>query len=683
MLNERNTSTVYYHDFRGVDFSSDQTQVHEQRFSYLVNMYKDYQSGQGKAIETIPGFRKLFKGTEGAVHGMRIYRKRKSDKSFEDILIIQVGARLFELDGQNNVKQIGNKGSTLGGYSVEDTDVSSFFPSDSPAISIVFGDYLYFFGIFGNYSLKIYDTETKTIYTTDKRPAYIPTIMTGVKSDGTGGKEFQQRNVFTPYYYIKFAEADGTTSEYFTYCDLANGDTTSEGLLDVYVNGELVESGIEEERPIADIKFIFGPESSIKVQFTYTPKKGSIVSFKVRGNDVSMFSGDNSVIQKCTIATTYDNRIFLSGNPNYPNAYFYSGLNDPTYWGILNYDTCGLPSSPITGLLPIADTLAVLKDDTLQDGSVYYLSPQITDSDVVAKAYPKTQGLNGIGCIGAYTNFLDDPVFVSRLGLKAIGQLSIRNERGIEDRSSLIDAKLLNLGEDALKASRMTEWNGYLLLLVDGKIFMADSRQRYADEMGNAQYEWYYLEDIGVYDGQYDNGTGEYIGGTYKKATQIITFKNNVYFGCEDGSVCCFNFDKRTEYGDFEKEWYTFNGRTISCACATKLDNCGVPHLTKNTEKHSTVIKTRTMYSAEIQIAIRTNGNPYKSLGRINTTSFNFDDMDFADFSFLTEGENIFAMNEKEKKWVEKQYYLYSDKFRKPFSLQYITYSYYVAGRIK
>lgn len=50
----------YYTGFRGVDFSSDHTQVNEKRLAYLVNMYRDYQTGQGEALETVPGFRKRF-----------------------------------------------------------------------------------------------------------------------------------------------------------------------------------------------------------------------------------------------------------------------------------------------------------------------------------------------------------------------------------------------------------------------------------------------------------------------------------------------------------------------------------------------------------------------------------------------------------------------------------------------
>ena len=89
------------------------------------------------------------------------------------------------------------------------------------------------------------------------------------------------------------------------------------------------------------------------------------------------------------------------------------------------------------------------------------------------------------------------------------------------------------------------------------------------------------------------------------------------------------------------------------------------------------------MSSAAMTVKVRTNNDPYKMVGRVNTSIFDFNDIDFADFSFFPEGESIFPMKEKEKKWVEKQYLIYSDEYEKPFSLHYITYQYYVQGRIK
>ncbi len=418
-------------------------------------------------------------------------------------------------------------------------------------------------------------------------------------------------------------------------------------------------------------------------------------------------------------------------------------------------------------------------------------TPTETGKDLLPKTYPSTKGLNGVGCLGACINFLDDPVFVSKMGLEAIGQLSVRYERALEHRSSLVDAKLINL--DLAKAS-LEAWNGYLMLLCDGKIFMADSRQRYTnDSSGNMQYEWYYLEDIAVYEGQeteyifssslgdlagkqiyfavcpmcgmdaepeipislqvadkvynellreyndkcglpvtdsgywlydnalmyyYENGSKVYFranvalsddmpqctgggdhpnaytvylcethgnktGGKQKKATVLKAVGDNLFFGTENGVLCSFNFDKRDEDGEIAPKYYSFDGRTILCGCATKMDCCDIPHLTKNTVKKSTVIKTKAMARSAAKVKVRTNKKPYNQIARINSARFAFDDMDFSDFTFETMDKSLYSVKEKEKKWVEKQYYIYSDEYCKPFSLYYISYRYTVAGRYK
>ena len=407
--------------------------------------------------------------------------------------------------------------------------------------------------------------------------------------------------------------------------------------------------------------------------------------------------------------------------------------------------------------------------------------------------------MSGIGCLGACVNFLDDPIFISRLGVEAVGQLSVRNERANEHRSSLIDAKIANMD---LKSAMAEEWNGYLLLLIDGKMFMADSRQVYTHAIGVPQYEWYYIEGIGVYKGQYlqytystqlaeelqgktvhyctkckksadkctcgnednvieipitlansvyymnsnetknltgtvvnapneagesetevfDEGVvvniggedysvgvyytvhevydiftgelvkyeaylcetnGEYIGGKFKKATTIKNMAENIFFGTENGVICSFNFDKRNEQGEIAPQYYTFDDRTIYCGCATKMDCCGIPHLTKNTVKKSTVIKTKSFRSSAAKIKVRTNKKPYTQIARINNSLFSFEDMNFADFTFNTNEKSLFAIKEKEKQWVEKQYYIYSDEFMKPFALYYVSFRYQVVGRLK
>jgi len=100
MLGNKEEYSRYYGDFRGVDFSNDHTQVHDQRFAYAVNMYRDYQSGQGKCIETIPGFRRRVNGLSSnniwGIHQIKIC----NGDSFETKVLIHVGDRLYRWDYQ-------------------------------------------------------------------------------------------------------------------------------------------------------------------------------------------------------------------------------------------------------------------------------------------------------------------------------------------------------------------------------------------------------------------------------------------------------------------------------------------------------------------------------------------------------------------------------------------------------
>ena len=80
---------------------------------------------------------------------------------------------------------------------------------------------------------------------------------------------------------------------------------------------------------------------------------------------------------------------------------------------------------------------------------------------------------------------------------------------------------------------------------------------------------------------------------------------------------------------------------------------------------------------------MRTNKRPYDQIARINSSLFSFDGMDFSDYSFITMEQSLFAIKEKEKQWVEKQYYIYSDEYLKRFAIYYVAFRYTIAGRYK
>ena len=881
ILQQKADYSRYYGDFRGVDFSSDHTQVHEQRLAYAVNMYKDYQSGQGQALETIPGFRRRVEFPEKKkIYGIHHFKYKDTNNVSQTKILVHTGTKLylwhnfphtigieltdhyilpepintiqtmnvFEVRLESNIESVV---SVLTEKSEDITSLTEYDPathilivrssilSEGSGVSVVYkeGSLTASDALFSSmnekkstsfiFNNRLYIVDGKNYLVYDgisvslvKDNAYIPTTYINIIPSGENadiGAEHEQRNILSPYFKHTFI-ADGTTKEFCL------NEHNLEAIKEVKVYGSVTTSYTADLKS-GKVTFTTAPKKPEEVvQTTGSTEAGNImypefyagieITAKKSINSISGITNNeiniDNIITACNIATIFDNRVFFSGNPKYPNHIFYCGRNstgyvDPSYFGILNYMQDGVGATPITGMIPVADTLMALKGDTQQDGSVFFHTPTNTNDDIQPVIYPSSQGLAGIGCLGACVNFLDDPIFISRLGVEAIGQLSVRYERAIEHRSSLVDAKLVNL--DLTKAT-LEEWNGYLMVLVDGKIFMADSRQKYTHEIGVPQYEWYYLEDIGIYENQYpeykytktyydyldgktiricanclkpisqctcdymdeievplviasavvneetgivedlrgttanisnesgvanldvysenipiriedeiegtaieftervyyvihkvynivtgevegyeallcDSGKGSYTGGIFNPATLLKSINGNLYFGTTNGVLCSFNFDMRDESGEIAPIWYSFNERSIVSGCATKMDNCAIPHLTKTTIKKSTVIKTKAFQDSAAKIKIRTNKKAYSQIARINSSFFSFDDVDFSDFSFNTEGQSLFAVREKEKKWVEKQYYIYSDEYQKPFALYYILYRYKVAGRYK
>lgn len=761
LIKSRDEYTRYYGDFRGVDFSSDHTQVHPQRLAYLVNMYKDYRSGEGSSLETIPGFRRYCEiggtqsGTEMTypkVYGLHEFNFIEDDVHKTEMLV----------HADNKLYVVSPNGTS---YYTISTDMNK-----STSISFHFNNRLYI--IDGERYISVRrqkgdDEQYSTVVSGDaslKSPSiyvHVPTIYADIDvSDASDISKYQyeQINLLSGEFKQTYI-GDGATKDYLLY--------RSGTVKKIVVDGEELAEGTNKGYTV----------DGNTIKFTVAPAKSEGVANVVVTASFSETDREENVkrIVGCTIATVFDKRVFLSGNPMHPNHIFFCGINretgyeDSTYFGELDFVVDGVEPAPITALIPVADTLAALKNHAKQDGSVYFHSRLETTKNYAPVTYPSVQGLSGVGCLGAALNFRDDPVFISRFGVEGIGQLSVRLERAIEHRSTLIDAKLCNLN---LGKAKLCEFDGYLVVLCDGgKMFLGDSRQAYGDGSGTKQYEWYYCEGIGIYEDAepeyyfsanvpigletveiggvtynvytakdiYDDlraintdltnspvpaslapiktkdekdgyrvglyytlegeelktkaylteHRGSYTGGVFHPATTIANINGNLYFGTDNGVVCAFNFDKRASDGLIPSAWYSFDDRTIYSGCATKMDNCDVPHLAKSTIKKSTVIKTRALLSAAVKVKVRTDKKTYskvrrdESVGRYSTRILDFSDMNFSDLDFTVTEQTIHAAKEQEKHWVEKQYLLYTDEYQKPLSLQYIAYRYKIAGRVK
>ena len=111
----------------------------------------------------------------------------------------------------------------------------------------------------------------------------------------------------------------------------------------------------------------------------------------------------------------------------------------------------------------------------------------------------------------------------------------------------------------------------------------------------------------------------------------------------------------------------------------------------KSTVKKSCVLKMKTLSGGGFRVQSRTDRTSWRQVQRsggtveqvISADVGGFDGMSFGAVSFAGDGGITVPIMEKEKKWVEKQYFVYSDEYMKPFSVFYIAYRYTVVGRYK
>lgn len=185
---------------------------------------------------------------------------------------------------------------------------------------------------------------------------------------------------------------------------------------------------------------------------------------------------------------------------------------------------------------------------------------------------------------------------------------------------------------------------------------------------------------------------GEYEGGEQYPACVGYSAHGILYFGTSGGQVCCFNTDKRGEaVGASEvrsdrihRSWYTFDGHRYRSALELCSDNCGVPHLTKRTVGKTCVLKLKSFPASAPLIKVRTDREAYEDISSsLNGSLFDVGDIDFGTFSFSTSDETIIVIDEKKKRWTEKQFYIGSDDFMRPFGFYNLAYNYEIQGKVK
>jgi hypothetical protein len=184
----------------------------------------------------------------------------------------------------------------------------------------------------------------------------------------------------------------------------------------------------------------------------------------------------------------FDNRVFFSGNPDHPNMIWNSSLNDPSYISDLDYYKEGMDSAAVKGLVAGNNALWVFREPSDANTTVFYHTPTLDEE--YGKVYPSSHSSITTGCVGKAINFNDDIVFFSERGMEGISG-DVTTEQAIAHRSSLVDRKMI--GEPGYKDMVLAEWEGYLLVFIGNKVYLADSRAMFQNE-NHMEYEFFYWQ---------------------------------------------------------------------------------------------------------------------------------------------------------------------------------------------
>ena len=549
-----------YSNFRGVDFRGEE--INLVRSPDSLNMWKDYK--ETESIRTRPGM-ELKSSFPAPVYGVFFFGNEQ---------LVHSGTKLYKVvNGVKTELYSGLNEAASNGFLYEDTwyfkDGLKYLQYDGSTIKEVVG--------------------------------YIPTTTIARKPAG-GGTKYEDVNMLSDYRINSFL-ADGGSFDFFL--DVTNIDTDFVPVVTVddtvaatntytvdYAEGKISFTNTAPDAPKTD------GQDNVTVKF-----KKAVEGYK-------------DSILKSTLLQVFDNRVFFSGNRAHPNVVWHCSLNDPSYCSDLDYYREGLDNAQINGIVAGNNALWVFREPSQANTTVFYHTPTIDEE--YGKIYPSTHSSVTTGCIGKAINFNDDIVFFSERGMEGISG-DVTTEQVVAHRSSLVDRKMI--AEADYKDMVLEEWEGYLLVFIGKKVFLADSRTAFNNE-GHMEYEWFYWE-------------------LEKNVTCSNVYGGVLYLGTEDGVYTLTDYSQNVE-----SYW------------VTPKDKFKNPHRLKTTNKRGCVAE---------------------STGNVSV----YAKLEDTDFELIGEYQNVtdyFVSRIKRKKFKDIQLKFHS---KSRFSLETVTLECFIGGYVK
>ena len=562
-----------YGNFRGVDFRGEEINI--RRSPDSKNVWKDYKMTD--SIRTRPGMN-LFHGTSKKIHSIAFYNGNMIAHIDNSLLLMN-----WEGTVNSTIAEVGNKRGN----------------------SFIYNGIFYFMN--ADRYIQYDGNEVKDVV------GYVPTTSIGRRPSG-GGTIHEDVNMLSPYRINTFI-ADGESTKYYL-------DVTSIGSDFVpFVTVDDEEIGYNEMSvDYAKGVITFG-------QAPAAPKTDGQDNVKIKFKKTVSRYKDS--ILNCSLLQVFDNRVFVSGNPTYPNTVWHCSLNDPSYFSDLDYYREGMDEAAIKGLVAGNNALWVFRESGDSHTNVFYHTPTI-DAEY-GKIYPSSHSSITIGCVGKAINFNDDIVFFSERGMEGISG-DVTTEQAVAHRSSLVDRKLLS--HEGYKNMILEEWEGYLLVIIGNAVYLADSRTAFTNE-GHIEYDWFYWE-LGL------------------PITCAKVYNGVLYLGTNNG---IYTMSTATN-GDGAYVQETDSGAHYESYWVTPKDKFKSAHQLKTTNKRGCVAEA----TGDISVYVKTENTDFELIGRHENIT------------------DYFVSRIKRKKFKDIQLKFHSNT---SFSLETVTLECFIGGYIK
>lgn len=590
--------TRIYANFRGCDFRGEEINI--VRSPDCLNVWKDYRHTE--SIRTRPGMELHTTFTE-PIYGIFFYK---------GMMLVHSGSKLYKvLNGAKTTLYSGLNERESNGFVFEGIwyfkDGKHYLQYDGKTISDVVG--------------------------------YIPTTSIA-RRNGGGGTIYEDVNMLSPYRINTFLADGAMVTREVLDADGnpvpdANGNPKKERVWDGTTEFNLDATDIDTDYAVivkVDDEAASGYEVDYKkgkITFDKAPaapdtdgRDNIFVQFKktksVDANGVvdEIYKKYREAILHCTLLQVFDNRVFVSGNPDHPNTVWHCSLNDPSYFSDLDYYREGADDAAIKGLVAGNNALWVFREPSEANTTVFYHTPTI-DSEY-GKVYPSQHSSITTGCTAGAVNFNDDIIFFSERGMEGISG-DVTTEQAVAHRSSLVDRKMIAEGD--YKNMVLAEWEGYLLVFIGDKVYLADSRTAFTYE-NHIEYDWFYWS-------------------LEKKVTCANVYDGILYLGTDEGIYTLTDTEAH-----IESYW------------VTPKDKFKAPHKLKTTNKRGCVVEA----TGDIAVYAK------------------IEDTDFELIGEYTDVEDYFVSRIKRKKWKDIQLKFYSQT---RFSLETATLEAFIGGYIK